>query len=141
MIDSRLETPPEAKILEGGGTILFAADEAPDRQRALEAQGAQVVQVPGPGGKTDLAAVARHLATLGFNEVTVESGAKLHASLIQAGVVDELVLYVSPKLLGNTAAGLLALPGLASLDEALEPRIVDVRQVGADLRITAYLEG
>ena len=140
VIDSRLETPPEAQILAGGGTILFAANEVPDRQRALEAKGAEIVQVPGPGGKTDLAEVARHLGSLGFNEVTVESGAKLHASLIQAGVVDELVLYVSPKLLGNTAAGLFALPELASLGDALQPRIIDVRQVGSDLRITAYLE-
>lgn len=141
VIDSRLETPPGAKILEGGATVIYAANDLPERQRALEAKGAQVVHVPGPGGKTDLAGVARHLASLGFNEVTVESGAKLHASLIQAGVVDELVLYVSPKLLGNTAAGLFALPGLENLDDALQPRIVDVRQVGSDLRITAYLEG
>lgn len=139
VIDSRLETPVTAKILQGEPPVIYAAIDAPDRQRALEALGATVVSVPGSGGKTDLAEVARHLGSLGFNDVTVESGAKLHASLLRAGVVDEIVLYVSPKLLGNTAAGLFELPGLASLEEAMQPRIVDVRQVGTDLRITALV--
>lgn len=141
VIDSRLETPLTAKILQGEPPVIYAAVDAPDRRRALESRGATVVSVPGPGGKTDLTEVARHLGSLGFNEVTVESGAKLHASLLRAGVVDEIVLYMSPKLLGNTAAGLFELPGLDSLEDAMQPRIIDVRQIGADLRITALVNG
>lgn len=141
VIDSRLETPVTARILEGEPPVIYAAVDAPERRRALEARGATVVSVPGPGGKTDLAEVARHLGTLGFNEVTVESGAKLHGSLLQAGVVDEIVLYVSPKMLGNTAAGLFELPALGSLADAMQPRIIDVRRVGADMRITARVDG
>jgi len=73
----------------------------------------------------------------GFNEVTVETGAKLNGSLLAAGVIDEIVLYLAPMLLGDAAQGLFALPEFTSLDQGLRPRIVDVRQVGADIRITA----
>ncbi|MGZ5101306.1 MAG: RibD family protein, partial [Usitatibacter sp.] len=68
-----------------------------------------------------------------------ETGAKLNGSLIAAGVIDEIVLYLAPKLLGNSAQGLFELPAFARLDEALEPTIVDVRFVGPDLRVTARM--
>jgi len=110
------------------------------RREALEARGAEVVVVPAEGGKTDLAAVARLLAGRGFNEVTVETGAKLNGSLFRAGVVDEIVLYLAPMLLGDAAQGLYALPVLERLGEAIRPRIVDIRAVGDDVRITARLE-
>jgi diaminohydroxyphosphoribosylaminopyrimidine deaminase/5-amino-6-(5-phosphoribosylamino)uracil reductase len=111
-----------------------------ERRRALEALGAEVVRVPAEGRKTDLAAVARILAERGFNEVTVETGAKLNGSLLRAGVVDEIVLYVAPLLMGDAAQGLFALPEFTALGQAPRPRVVDVRAVGADLRITARLE-
>ena len=79
------------------------------------------------------------LAERGFNEVTVETGARLNGSLLTAGVVDEIVLYLAPKLFGDTAQGHFALPELAALDLAIEPRIVDVRFVGKDLRVTLRL--
>jgi diaminohydroxyphosphoribosylaminopyrimidine deaminase/5-amino-6-(5-phosphoribosylamino)uracil reductase len=85
--------------------------------------------------------VARLLAERGFNEVTVETGAKLNGSLLRAGLVDEIVLYLAPLLMGDAAQGLFALPEFAALAEAPRARVVDVRAVGADLRLTARLEG
>ena len=140
VIDSRLDLPLTARILAGTPPLVFTAIEDRARWRPLEDRGAELVPVPGAGGKTDLAAVARQLAAREFNEVTVETGAKLNGSLLRAGVVDEIVLYLAPTLLGDRAQGLFALPEYADLGEALSPRITDVRAVGRDLRVTARLE-
>jgi diaminohydroxyphosphoribosylaminopyrimidine deaminase/5-amino-6-(5-phosphoribosylamino)uracil reductase len=140
VIDSRLELPAAAKILEGEPPLVLTVSEDRARRAALEARGAEVVTVAAEGGKTDLAAVARLLAERGFNEVTVETGTKLNGSLLRAGVVDEIVLYCAPLLMGDTARGIFALPEFTGLGQAPRPRIIDVRAVGADLRITARLE-
>ncbi|HEX4942955.1 MAG TPA: bifunctional diaminohydroxyphosphoribosylaminopyrimidine deaminase/5-amino-6-(5-phosphoribosylamino)uracil reductase RibD [Usitatibacteraceae bacterium] len=140
VIDSRLELPAAARILSGEPPLVLTVSEDRGRRAALEALGAEVVVVPAEGAKTDLGAVARLLADRGFNEVTVETGAKLNGSLLRAGIVDEIVLYLAPLLLGDAAQGLFALPVFGQLGEALRPRIVDIRAVGADLRITARLE-
>ncbi|MGZ5063920.1 MAG: bifunctional diaminohydroxyphosphoribosylaminopyrimidine deaminase/5-amino-6-(5-phosphoribosylamino)uracil reductase RibD [Usitatibacter sp.] len=142
LIDSRLDVPLQARILKGVPPIIFTVSGDAQKRRALETLGAEVVPAPIDAmkpGKTDLAAIARELGSRGFNEVTVETGAKLNGSLIAAGVIDEIVLYLAPKLLGNSAQGLFELPAFARLDEALEPTIVDVRFVGPDLRVTARM--
>ena len=144
LIDSRLDLPLTAKLLKGEPPIIYTVSDDAGRRGALEALGAEVVTAPVDSvksGKTDLAAIARALGARGFNEVTVETGAKLNGSLLAAGVVDEIVLYLAPKLLGDTAMGLFALPEMTRLEQALMPRIVDARFVGEDLRITARFEG
>ena len=140
VIDNRLETPDRAKILAGLPPLVITASEDEAGRARLEARGAQVVRVAGERGKTDLAAAACLLAERGYNEVLVETGAKLGGSLLKAGVIDEIVLYLAPSLLGDTARGLLALPPLASLGEAVRVRVTDLRPVGGDLRVTALLE-
>jgi len=137
VIDSRLDLPLDAKILSGEPPLILTVSGDAARRAALEAKGAEVVVVPKQGEKTDLEAVARLLGRRGFNEVTVETGGKLMGSLLGAGVVDEIVLYIAPLILGDTAQALFALPEIASLDEAMRPRIVDVRPIGPDVRITA----
>jgi diaminohydroxyphosphoribosylaminopyrimidine deaminase/5-amino-6-(5-phosphoribosylamino)uracil reductase len=144
LIDSRLDLSPEAKILKGGPLLVFTASGDAQKRARLEALGAEVVLAPADPakpGKTDLAAIARELGARGFNEVTVETGAKLSGSLLAAGVIDEIVLYMAPMLLGDTAQGLFALPALAQLSDARRVKIVDTRSVGSDTRITARLEG
>jgi diaminohydroxyphosphoribosylaminopyrimidine deaminase/5-amino-6-(5-phosphoribosylamino)uracil reductase len=141
LIDSRLQVSPQAKMLQGESAIIFTVSgDAVKRSRLMQA-GAEVVTAPTDpaNGKTDLAAIARELAARGFNEVTVETGSKLSGSLLAAGVIDEIVLYLAPKLLGDSAQGLFALPEMTRIEQALKPRIVDVRQVGDDIRITARL--
>jgi diaminohydroxyphosphoribosylaminopyrimidine deaminase/5-amino-6-(5-phosphoribosylamino)uracil reductase len=139
VIDSRLDLPPTARILVGESPIVFTVSADRERRAKLEATGAEIVEVRSVGAKTDLADVARHLGERGFNEVTIETGTKLNGSLLAAGVVDEIVLYLAPVLLGDAAQGLFALPSIEKLGEALRARIVDVRHVGEDVRITARL--
>jgi diaminohydroxyphosphoribosylaminopyrimidine deaminase/5-amino-6-(5-phosphoribosylamino)uracil reductase len=139
VIDSHLDTPATARILQGEPALILTVSDDAARRDALAAKGAEVVRVPNEGAKTDLAAVARLLAERGFNEVTVETGGKLMGSLLRAGVVDELVIYYAPLLLGDKSQPLFVLPEWTKLDEAIRPNIVDVRAVGPDIRVTARL--
>jgi diaminohydroxyphosphoribosylaminopyrimidine deaminase/5-amino-6-(5-phosphoribosylamino)uracil reductase len=141
VIDNRLEMPLTAKILTGEPSLILTVSDDVEKRRALEARGAEVITVPRQDSKSDLGAVARLLGSKGFNEVTVETGGKLMGSLLRARVVDEVVLYMAPMILGDTAQALFVLPEIASLDAAMRPRIVDVRTIGPDLRITARFEG
>ncbi len=137
VIDSRLDMPLNAKILMGDPPIIMTISEDSGRRKALEARGVEVVTVPRDGEKTDLAAVARILAQRGFNEVTVETGGKLMGSLVRTGVVDELVIYYAPLILGDKAQALFALPEWTSLGEAPRMKVVDVRMIDHDIRVTA----
>ncbi|QJR14720.1 bifunctional diaminohydroxyphosphoribosylaminopyrimidine deaminase/5-amino-6-(5-phosphoribosylamino)uracil reductase RibD [Usitatibacter palustris] len=140
LIDSRLDVPLEAKILQGEPPLIFTVSTDADKRKRIEATGAEVVTAPidpKKPGKTDLVAIAQELGKRGFNEVTVETGAKLNGSLVAAGVIDELVLYFAPLVLGTGAQGLFDFPDLTSLSDAKRLRILDVRFVGEDLRLTA----
>ena len=135
IVDSRLETPPTARILAPPGEVLvYAAIDDRARRSALEAHGAEVALAPSPSGKVDLAAMVADLGRREINELHVEAGEKLNASLLAAGLVDELLVYVAPKLLGD-GRGLAALPPLARLDDALGFAFVDVGRIGDDLRL------
>jgi diaminohydroxyphosphoribosylaminopyrimidine deaminase/5-amino-6-(5-phosphoribosylamino)uracil reductase len=146
LLDSRLDIHDGMKIIEGGNTLVVTATGAEARQRELEARGIEVMRVPTEKvkGKVDLVAMMKMLAQhhgRGLNHVMVETGAKLNGSLLKAGLVDEIVFYLAPALLGDTGRGLFALPELTSLEDRVELRITDTRMVGADLRITTELKG
>ena len=101
VVDSRLATPPEALIFETKRRIfIYASVENEAKKTALEARGAQIIYLPHANGKVDLAAMLRDLALREVNEVHVEAGYKLNGSFVQEGLVDELLMYVAPKLLG-----------------------------------------
>ncbi len=139
LLDSRLDVPDAAKILRGGNLLIATSAEKPDRERALMAAGAEVMRVPVEAikGKVDLPKLMERLAARGLNHVMVETGAKLNASLLAAGMVDEIVAYIAPSIFGDHARGLFALPELRLLDDRVQLRISDVRQIGNDLRVTA----
>jgi diaminohydroxyphosphoribosylaminopyrimidine deaminase/5-amino-6-(5-phosphoribosylamino)uracil reductase len=135
VVDSRLETPPGARLLAPPGSVLvYAAIDDTERRHALEDQGAEVVLLPNPTGKVDLAAMLADLGRRGINELHAEAGEKLNASLLGAGLVDELLVYVAPRLLGS-GRGLAALAPIARLDEALGFTFTSIERVGADLRL------
>jgi len=135
IVDSRLETPATARILAPPGSVLvYAAVDDAERRQAIEDQGAEVVLLPGPAGKVDLSALLADLGKRGVNELHVEAGEKLNASLLAAGLVDELLVYVAPRLIGS-GRGLASLAPIARLDEALGFAFTSVEHVGADLRV------
>ncbi|PWB40002.1 MAG: bifunctional diaminohydroxyphosphoribosylaminopyrimidine deaminase/5-amino-6-(5-phosphoribosylamino)uracil reductase RibD [Rhodocyclales bacterium] len=136
VVDSHFETPPTARILEGGHTLVAAASEDAARIAALRAAGAEVVVLPNPHGKVDLPRLLRQLAERGVNELHVEAGHKLNGSLLREGLVDELLLYFAPTILGS-GREMFPLPELTDLAGRRDLKIVDLRRVGGDIRILA----
>ena len=135
VVDSRLETPTAARILAPPGkALVVAAVDDDSRRRALEQCGAEVMVLPSATGKVDLAAMLADLGGRGVNELHVEAGEKLNASLLAAGLVDELLVYVAPRLIGSGRA-LAALAPIARLDDARGFTFTSVERVGADLRL------
>lgn len=134
VIDSRLETPPGARILQGGKVLLFCA-----RKQHKELDDAEIVELPNSQGKVDLPAMLAELARRGVNELHVEAGFKLNGSLVREGCVDEMLLYLAPGFLGDTAQGMLDLAQMTSLEQRLRVTLRSVERVGEDLRIIARL--
>ena len=118
-----------------GGALIYAAQRDEQKIRLLQETGAEVVVLPDSAGRVDLPAMLRDLARRGCNEVLVEAGGILNGALLSAGLVDELVLYVAPTLLGDMARGMAQLGELTRLDQRVDLHWKDVRQVGDDLRI------
>ena len=139
VVDSSLELPLQAKVLNGGGVLLASASEAGEKAAALRARGAEILCLANAEGRVNLAALMAELGRRGINEVHVEGGSRLNGALLAAGLVDELLLYLAPCLLGDTARGMFSLPALESLDGKHTLAIQDARMVGADLRLLARL--
>ncbi len=136
VIDSRLGIPAAARLLAPPGQVLLYCAVDSSTRQDLIANGAEIAALPGPNGKVDLTAVLQDLGRRGINELHVEAGHKLNGSLLREGLVDELLVYMAPKLIGE-GSGMAALGSLASLSDASEWRWVDVHQVGNDLRLRA----
>jgi len=130
VIDSRLETPPDARILRGERVLVFAA-------RAGELPNAEVVALPNAHGKVDLPRMLEFLAQRGVNELQVEAGFRLNGSLVRERCVDEFLLYLNPSLLGDGAQGMLDIAAPATLDDRLRLRLVSLERLGHDLRLLA----
>jgi diaminohydroxyphosphoribosylaminopyrimidine deaminase/5-amino-6-(5-phosphoribosylamino)uracil reductase len=139
VVDSKLQLAPTARILEGGGVLVVGAVDDREKIAALNDRGAEVIVLANAQGKTDLEQIMRELARRGLNEVHVESGSKLNGSMLSAGIVNELLLYYAPSLLGDAARGMFNLPEFQTLAQKIPVRFHDVRRVGEDLRILARL--
>lgn len=140
ILDSSLRLPPAAKLLGlPGDTLVLTGSTDAGRRAALADAGAEVVTLPLLDGRLDLQAVFRYLGEREMNEVHVEAGPTLNGGLLQAGLVDELVVYLAPHLMGDAARGLFSLPGLEAMDQRIRLSISDIRAVGEDWRITAAL--
>ena len=137
VVDSRLETPLDAHLfIAGRALFIYAAGQNDARKAALEARGATVIYLPDANGKVNLPAMMKDLARREINELHVEAGSKLNGSLIRAGLVDEFLIYLAPKLLGQ-GQGMAALGPLQQLSEAVELQFLSADRVGSDLRVVA----
>jgi diaminohydroxyphosphoribosylaminopyrimidine deaminase/5-amino-6-(5-phosphoribosylamino)uracil reductase len=136
IVDSHLDISPQAKVLQGAASWIFTAVDGAQRAEQLRAQGHEVMRLPDDSGKVDLPALMHELGRREINELHIEAGFKLNGSLLRADVVDELLLYLAPCLLGP-AQGLARLPVLAHLSDRMSFRFHEVQQVGPDLRLRA----
>ncbi|TIC85162.1 bifunctional diaminohydroxyphosphoribosylaminopyrimidine deaminase/5-amino-6-(5-phosphoribosylamino)uracil reductase RibD [Crenobacter intestini] len=137
VLDSALTTSPQAAIYRADApTFLATACTDPSRHAPYLVQGVEVLALPGADGRVDLDALLSALAARGVGELMVEAGATLNGALLSAGLVDEIILYMAPMLLGADARGLFALPALQSLDDKVELSFKEVDRVGPDLRLS-----
>jgi len=145
VVDSQLQTPPGARIFMAGRPVwIYAAAQDEAKAAALEARGATIAYLPNAQGKVDLAAMLQDLARREVNELHVESGHKLNGSLLREGLVDELLVYLAPKLIGDgldMASGIHAGGPLADLAGTLPLEFRTIDRIGPDLRIVARVAG
>ena len=138
VLDSWLRTPAGARLLTTGGDVLILTAQIEDRatrRSALTERGARVEELPSAAGRLDLSAVLDRLGELEVNELLVEAGPTLAGELIRHALLDELLLYVAPKLLGPQGRPLVELPELAKLQDAHSFTLVDVQRLGEDMRL------
>jgi len=130
IVDSRLETPPTARVLQGEKALVFAATHG-----ALP--NAEVVCLPNKSQKVELPAMLEELARRGVNELHVEAGFRLNGSLVREGCVDEYLLYFNPSFLGDGAQGMVDLAPFSELEKRPRLKILTLDRFGDDLRILA----
>jgi diaminohydroxyphosphoribosylaminopyrimidine deaminase/5-amino-6-(5-phosphoribosylamino)uracil reductase len=146
VVDSRLQTPPSARLFQAPTHGLrrqiwiYHSEHDADKEAALQALGAQLVHMPDTNNKVDLSAMLRDLGRREVNELHVEAGHKLNGSFLRAGLVDELLLYMAPKLLG-LGAGLSNLGPLQQLHDGTHLRFESVERIDEDLRIQSRVQG
>ncbi|RLA44638.1 MAG: bifunctional diaminohydroxyphosphoribosylaminopyrimidine deaminase/5-amino-6-(5-phosphoribosylamino)uracil reductase RibD [Gammaproteobacteria bacterium] len=135
VVDSSLRTPDTAKILDGSTPTLLCHDEAIDAPRNIVATGVDRLPLPCGENGLDLVRLLDYLTARQCNEILVESGPRLAGALLQAGLLDELIVYMAPALLGDRARPLLELP-LEHMVDKVQLQVEDVRKVGQDWRFT-----
>lgn len=145
VVDSLLQTPPDARLLIAGRACYIYCAAPNDtafqaRKQALESQGAVVVELPNAHNKVDLSAMLADLASRGVNELHVEAGSKLNGSFIREGLVDEMLVYLAPCMLGE-GLSMAHFGPLTQLDQGLSLDFKSVEKIGPDVRILARVKG
>src|SRR3989344_2866036 len=141
VVDSQLQLPTDANLLmKGRDCYVYTASDNETKKAALQACGATVIHLPNANGKVDLSAMLQDLGQRGINELHVEAGHKLNGSLVREGLVDELLLYLAPRLLG-AGRGIADFGPLTALADGLALEFKSVETLGADLRVVARVQG
>ena len=141
VVDSQLQLPLDATLLIAGrACYIYAAARNDAKEAALAARGATVIHLPNAQGKVDLPAMLRDLGARGINELHVEAGHKLNGSLVREGLVDELLVYLAPRLLGP-GLGMAQFGPLQALADGLALEFTSAQMVGPDLRVLARVQG
>jgi diaminohydroxyphosphoribosylaminopyrimidine deaminase/5-amino-6-(5-phosphoribosylamino)uracil reductase len=138
ILDPRLSMSESARMLGmPGRTVIATACDDRGLQGRLENAGAEILHMPAHDDSIDLQAVMDFLGAEQMNEVLLETGATLSGAMLKAGLIDELIIYMAPHLMGNAARGLFNLPWINSMEQKIGLDISDIRPVGKDWRITA----
>lgn len=140
VVDSRFQIPESARLFDGTPVLVAVAEPDARKAERLALKQAQVLTLPGPGGKVNLSQLMRELAARELNEIHVEAGFKLNGSLVREGCVDEILLYLAPKLIG-AGEGMFNLPEIDALEDAMQLELEDVARVGEDVRVLARFAG
>ncbi|MGZ8190413.1 MAG: bifunctional diaminohydroxyphosphoribosylaminopyrimidine deaminase/5-amino-6-(5-phosphoribosylamino)uracil reductase RibD [Methylococcaceae bacterium] len=137
VLDTHLQTPPTALMakLPGRTLILTYTDDGAKQQR-LQHAGFEVHRLSDKNGRLDLHEVMRFLAAQQINEVLVEAGAVLNGALLAENLLDEIIVYMAPAIMGDQGRGLFHLPDVLNMADKKELKLLDVRQVGEDLKLT-----
>jgi diaminohydroxyphosphoribosylaminopyrimidine deaminase/5-amino-6-(5-phosphoribosylamino)uracil reductase len=142
ILDTNLSTPPDAKILHAPGKVLivtaFREDEAIE---GFQNDYVEVMQCPAVGGKIDLQPLMVELGKREMNTILLEAGSRLSGSMIEQGLVDEIIVYMAPDLLGSDARGMFDIPGLEKITDRVKLEYRDVTMVGRDIRLTLGILG
>ncbi len=137
IVDSQLQTPVSANILQGGNVLIAFANDTQNKVAQLLAAGAELLCIPNEQGKVCLKTLLSHLAGQQINEVMCEGGENLNGALMAQSLLDELLIYYASKLMGCAAKGMFAMPEFTGMNQAITLDILDVRQIGADIRLRA----
>lgn len=138
VVDSHLAIPLDARLLQGEEVFIFTANtENQEKKAALSRMGAQVIVLPVAVDAVDLGEMMTVLADFGMNELLVEAGCGLNGALVKAGLVDEMIIFLAPHLLGDNAQGMIKWPELINLEQKKALEIMDLRMIGRDIRVIA----
>ena len=139
IVDSALKMPPSVKMLSlPGRTVILTCSSDQQKVDKLIEKGAEIVRIESTHNQVNLQQAFSRLAAMQINEVLVEAGSTLNAALLQAGLIDEIIIYMAAKIMGDKARGLFDLKNIISMEQSISLRIADIRAVGDDWRITAY---
>lgn len=135
VVDSHLRIPLDAKVLQNPAVLIAHASNNHERIKQLTSQAVKLIYLPNDKNKVCLTSLMTHLATLELNEVMVEGGEGLNGALLADQLVDELLLYYAPKLMGSDAKGMFGIPALQAMQDVVSFDMIDIRLLGQDVRI------
>ena len=137
VVDNQLQISSQAKVLQGGNALIAFSQVNPQKEAELLAAGAELLCIPNSEGKVSLKTLLSHLASREVNEVLVEAGAGLNGALMALNLIDELLIYYAPKLMGGAAKNMFAMPEFTHMNQAITLDIIEMRQIGVDIRLRA----
>lgn len=137
IVDSDLRIPLSAKILQNPSVLIAFASDTDNKANTLAERGVSLLSIPDDDGNVCLNSLLRHLACNEVNEVMVEGGELLNGSLMRLKMIDELIIYYAPKLMGGDSKNMFAFSSLQTMEDAVPINVTDIRMFGDDIRILA----
>jgi diaminohydroxyphosphoribosylaminopyrimidine deaminase / 5-amino-6-(5-phosphoribosylamino)uracil reductase len=137
IVDSQLRMPLGAALLNNSRVLIAFAVDTENKVAQLTAMGVALLCIPDEAGKVCLNSLLSHLASIEVNEVMIEAGGGLNGALMTLNLIDDLVIYYAPKLMGSEGKGMFAIPALQTMQEVVSLDVYDVRQFGSDIRVLA----